>query len=168
MEKNYGGSELDEAFDAIKTNDGNFLIVGNTRSNDKDISKNNGSSDIWAIKIDTDGTLLWEQNYGGSSFDLANGITQAQDGGFYIVGNTRSSSIDVTNNNGNKDVWILKINASGKLLSQKTIGGSEIDNANDVVQLSNGNVIVVGESWSSNFDITENKGFSDALIIKMK
>ncbi len=166
--KNYGGSELDEAFDAIKTNDDNFLIVGNTRSNDKDIFESNGSSDIWAIKIDSNGTLLWEESYGGSSFDLANGITQAQDGGFYIVGNTRSSNIDVTNNNGNKDVWVLKINASGKLLSQKTIGGSEIDNANDVVQLSNGNIIVVGESWSSNFDITENKGFSDALIIKMK
>ena len=166
-QKNYGGSELDEAFDAIKTNDGNFLIVGNTRSNDKDISENNGSSDIWAIKIDANGNLLWEQNYGGSSFDLANGVTQAQDGGFYIVGNTRSSNMDVTNNNGNKDVWVLKINNNGQLLSQKTIGGSEIDNANSVIELSNQNIIVVGESWSSNFDIIENKGFTDALIIKM-
>lgn len=166
-QKNYGGSEIDEAFDAIKTADGNFLVVGNTRSNDKDVSKNNGSSDIWAIKIDANGNLVWEQNYGGSSFDLANGVEQAQDGGFYIVGNTRSSDIDLTNNNGNKDVWILKINNNGQLLSQKTVGGSEIDNANSVVELNNGNIIVVGESSSNNFDIIENKGFTDALIIKM-
>lgn len=166
-QKNYGGSELDEAFDAIKTSEGNIIIVGNTRSNDKDIKENNGSSDIWAISISEEGNLLWQKNYGGSSFDLANGVTQAKDGGFYIVGNTRSSNFDVTNNNGNKDVWVLKINSSGRLQSQKTIGGSEIDNANHVVELSNQKIIVVGESWSSNFDIPTNKGFTDALIIKM-
>ena len=66
------------------------------------------------------------------------------------------------------DAWILKVNESGILIWQTTVGGSEIDFAYDAVQLNNGEIIAVGESNSDNGDITDNKGFTDALMIKIK
>ncbi|PQJ81018.1 hypothetical protein [Polaribacter porphyrae] len=166
-EKNFGGSEIDEAYAISKTPEDAFLIVGNSRSLDKDISKNNGSSDIWVIKIDVDGKLLWEKNFGGSSFEGAKKIIPFSNGGFLIVGSSRSADTDVTENKGNKDVWVIKINNEGTLEWQKSIGGSELEEANSIVEFQNG-AIIVGESWSSDQEINVNKGFSDALLIKLK
>jgi len=63
---------------------------------------------------------------------------------------------------------VLKLNENGSLVWQKTIGGSQIDFALDAIELINKNIIVVGYSGSSDFDITENKGFKDLLIAKIK
>lgn len=167
-EKSYGGSEIDEAFSITKTLDNNFIITGNSRSNDKQVAKNNGSSDIWIIKINTEGKLIWEKNYGGTSFDISSAIIASKEGGFFIVGNSRSSDKDLSVNNGNNDVWILKISSEGNIEWEKSIGGSEIDIANSIIELNNKEIIIVGESWSSDKDITNNKGFSDLLIIKLK
>ncbi len=167
-ERSYGGDEIDQAYAITKTNDGNFIIVGDSRSNSDDVSSNYGSADTWAIKINQTGEKIWEKNYGGSSFESAKSIIPSQEGGFYIVGSSRSSNNDLTTNKGNNDVWVLKINESGNVTWQKSIGGTEIDIANDIIELNNNNIIVVGESWSSNNDITENKGFSDLLIINIK
>ena len=167
-EKNYGGSEIDEAFAITKTPQNNFIITGNTRSNDQQVSNNNGSSDIWAIEINADGDLIWQKTYGGTSFDISKGVIPARGGGFFIVGNSRSNDKNLTNNNGNNDIWVLKTATNGKLEWQKSIGGSEIDTANGIVQLNNQEVIVVGESWSSNFDIETNKGYSDLVVINIK
>jgi hypothetical protein len=166
-EQNFGGSEIDEPRAITATNDGNFIIVGDTRSSDIDVSNNNGAADLWMIKITTDGTLIWEKTIGASSFDVARSIFKTQDNGFVIAGSSRSSSEGFTNQ-GQNDAWILKVNSSGEIDWQKTVGGSEIDFLYDAVELNNKTIIAVGESGSSNVDIPENKGFSDALIIKIK
>lgn len=82
-EKSFGGSEIDEARAITATNDGNFLIVGDTRSNDKNVSTNNGAADIWVLKISTDGNLIWEKTIGASNFDVARAITKTKDNGFF-------------------------------------------------------------------------------------
>lgn len=166
-EKNFGGSEIDEPRGITSTNDGNFMIVGDTRSSDKDVASNNGGADLWVLKVSTDGNLIWEKNFGGTSFDVARSITKTQDNGFLISGFSRSSDNDFTNQ-GQSDAWILKIDNSGNKLWQKFIGGSENDFLFDAIELDNQSVIAVGESSSSDIDIPENKGFSDALIIKTK
>ena len=74
----------------------------------------------------------------------------------------------MSKNKGNKDIWLLKINENGKIYWEKSIGGSELDEANSVIETKNNNLIIVGETWSSDFEIKENKGFSDALIIQIK
>ena len=70
-ERSYGGDEIDQAYAITKTNDGNFIIVGDSRSNSDDVSSNYGSADTWAIKINQTGEKIWEKNYGGSSFESA-------------------------------------------------------------------------------------------------
>ncbi|WP_299118547.1 hypothetical protein [uncultured Tenacibaculum sp.] len=166
-EKSLGGDQIDEARGIAATNDGNFIIIGDSRSNNKDVTKNNGGADVWATKIDTKGNIIWQKNYGGSSFDVGRSIHKTSDNGFIISGSSRSSDNGIVNK-GQNDAWILKIDANGNQQWQKTIGGSEIDFCYDAVELSNGSIIAVGESSSNNQDIKTNKGFSDLLIIKLK
>lgn len=166
-EKSFGGSEIDEARSITKTNDGNYLILGDTRSTDQDISSNNGAADMWLIKISESGNLLWEKTYGGSSFDVGRHISQTFDGGYLLTGSSRSVDGDVDTNKGQNDVWILKINNTGDIQWQKTVGGSEIDFAYGIIELNDGAIIAVGETNSNDGDVLENKGFSDLLITKI-
>ena len=166
-EKSFGGSEIDEAKAITRTNDGNFIIVGDTRSADKNVSKNNGAADIWVLKVSSEGNILWEKTIGGANFDAARAIYKTQDNGFLIAGSSRSLDNDFENK-GQNDALILKIDKNGNLLWQKIFGGSEIDFLYDVVELNNKSIIAVGESSSEDGDIPKNKGFSDGLIIQIK
>ena len=167
-EKSFGGSEIDEAFSIIKSSDGNYVIVGDTRSNDKNVSHNNGASDLWIIKISPSGNLLWEKTFGGTSFDAGRSISNTSDNGFLISGSSRSMDGDLTTNQGQNDVWVIKIDSNGSLLWQKSLGGSNIDFAYDAIALDDNSFIVIGESSSADKDIQENKGFTDLLIAKLK
>ncbi|WP_242084013.1 hypothetical protein [Aestuariivivens sediminis] len=165
-EKSFGGSEIDEAWAITDSGDGNYLIVGNTRSDDKNVSQNNGAADLWLIKINDNGNLLWEKSLGGSNFDVGRSISKTHDNGFIISGNSRSENGNVSENKGQNDVWVIKIDDESNILWQKTIGGSNIDLAFDAVELEDKSIVVVGESNSADQDIKENKGFTDLLIIK--
>jgi len=167
-EKSFGGTQTDEARAISKSNDGNYIIVGDTRSNDTDVSFNNGATDLWVIKISPIGELIWEKSIGGNSFDVGRSISKTQNGDFIISGSSRSVNGDLTNNNGQNDAWVIKIDSNGELKWQKTIGGSEIDFTYDAVELNNKSIIIVGDSSSSNLDISDNKGFTDLLIFKIK
>ena len=166
-EKSFGGTEIDEARAITSTTDGNFIIVGDTRSSDVNVSNNNGAADLWMLKISPEGNLLWEKTIGATGFDVARSVSKSQDNGFIISGSSRSSDGGYTNQ-GQNDAWVLKTDANGNILWQKTVGGTEIDFFYDAVELNNLEIIAVGESSSSNGDIEENKGFSDVLIIKIK
>ena len=166
-EKSYGGSEIDEARGVISTDNGDHIIVGDTRSEEQDVSFNNGGADLWVLRISDNGDTIWEKSYGGSNFDVAKSISSTFDSGFIIAGSSRSSNGDVNKNQGQNDAWVTKINNSGQLIWETTVGGAEIDFAYDAVQLTNGTIIAVGETSSFNGDILVNKGFTDLLIIKI-
>lgn len=165
-ERSYGGAEIDEARGIINSNDGNYVIVGDTRSRDQDVSLNNGAADIWLIKISDNGEILWNRSIGGTNFDVPRSISSTLDGGYIIAGSSRSSDGQLSLNQGQNDAWLVKMNENGDLMSQKSFGGSDIDFGYDATQLQNGSYILVGESNSDNGDIQENKGFTDLLIIK--
>jgi hypothetical protein len=112
--------------------------------------------------------LLWEKTLGGSNFDVGRSISKTRDNGFLISGSSRSIDGNLTTNKGQNDAWIVKINSSGDLEWQKTIGGSEVDFFYDAVELNDQTIVAVGDSNSSNEDINENKGFTDLLILKLK
>lgn len=166
-EKSYGGDQIDEARAIVKSDDGNFIITGDTRSNDNDISNNNGAADLWLIKISPNGALLWEKTFGGTSFDVARSILKTQNNDFLLAGSARSDDIDVSENNGQNDAWALKVDSNGNLQWETTVGGSNIDFAYSITELYDNAIIVVGDSTSSDGDILENKGFTDLLIVKI-
>jgi len=167
-EKSYGGTEIDQAQDVIKTQQGNFLIVGDTRSNNLDVSQNYGGADTWALTIDENGTLLNQQVFGGSNFDVAKAALTDSSGKTIIVGNSRSSNGDLNQNFGHNDVWVFQTNENSDVLWQQSLGGNQIDVGNDIVQLKNGTLVVVGETNSNSDDILTNKGFTDLLVIQIQ
>jgi hypothetical protein len=167
-EKSFGGDQVDEARAISQMADGNYLVVGDTRSSNLDISQNNGAADLWVIKISSDGSLLWEKTLGGSNFDVARSISKTHENDFLIAGSSRSSDGVFINNNGQNDALLLKINSNGYLQWQKTIGGPEIDFFYGAEELTDGSIVAVGDSDSSNIDIMENKGFKDLLILYTK
>jgi len=132
----YGGTYSDHAFNVIEQNDG-YIILGSTMSNDGDVSglhdppgNSENSSDIWVFKIDKTGNLLWQKCLGGSNNDDARNIFTTTDGGYMIVGSTRSSDGDVTGYHGipgypnyTYDIWFVKIDSIGNLLWQYCYGG---------------------------------------------
>jgi len=167
-EKSFGGSGIDEARAAITTSEGDVVIIGDTRSDDIDVNNYIGAADVWVIKVSPEGELLWEKTVGGISFDVGRSVSKTSDNGFIISGSSRSSDGDILQNNGQNDALVIKIDTTGNLVWEQTIGGTDIDFSYGVTQLNDGKIIAVGDTSSNDLDITENKGFSDLLIIKIK
>lgn len=167
-EGSFGGTGIERAQDISKTADGGYVITGNTFSTDTDVSKNNGESDIWLIKIDANGKKVWDTNYGGSQFEDGQSVTLSKDGGFIIAGNSKSIDMDLNANAGENDIWLIKTNASGTMEWQKTFGGAGLDFGFDALETADGSIVLVGETTSEDFPNLQNKGKSDAVIIKIK
>src|SRR5690606_12003927 len=165
---NFGGSGIEIGYSVTKTGDGNFIVVGDTRSSDKDVSNPLGNADFWAIKFDPDGNMIWEKTYGGSGFESARSIKPLENGDFFIVGSTRSMDMDVTENKGQNDCWAIIIDTNGNMKWQRSFGGSAMDVANEAVVLDDNQVVIVGSSQSNDGDVLENKGSKDVLVIKLK
>ncbi len=167
-EHSYGGTGIDIAQDIAKTEDGGYIITGSSISTDGDISGPHGESDVWVIKIDAEGALLWERSYGGSGFDAAESIRPTNDGGYVISGNSKSTDQDLVANTGENDLWLLKINAQGTIVWQQTFGGSDLEFGFDAIETSDNGLVLVGESLSTDFSALENKGGTDLVLIKIK
>ena len=167
-QKNYGGSGIEIAYQIIKSNDGNYWVIGDTRSTDQDITDPKGNADIWLLKISDNGTLLWQKSYGGSQFDTSRMVIENPDNTRTIIGSSRSSDIDVTTNYGESDFLLLLTDASGNITFQKNYGGTNLDFGNTGLLTTSGNIILAGGSQSNDIDVQNNKGSKDVLIIRLK
>jgi hypothetical protein len=168
-ENSYGGAETDRAFSFVKATDGNYILTGESRSIDADVSNSKGGGDIWIVKFNaSNGAIIWERSYGGTEFDTSRGIANLDNGYYAIAGSSRSSNVDVSVNYGANDAWFILIDENGNLEFEKNIGGSNIDFANKTKGTTENEIIVVGSSLSNDEDILINKGNKDLLIFKMK
>lgn len=169
--KCYGGTGIDRGYSACTTHDGNIMLAGLTESGTPYIANNRGSSDFLIIKIDLDGGIIWQKTYGGSNVDECKSIQQTSDGAYVLCGNSQSSDGDFNDNKGELDVWVIKINASGGIQWQANMGGSESDYADTIIEDKNGNFLIAGETFSYDFDATENHRINnntrDYFIIKL-
>lgn len=167
-QRTFGGTGIERAQDIAKTHDGGYVVTGNTFSTDVDVSTNHGESDIWLIKIDTDGNLVWNRSFGGTGFDAAQSVTAGEDGGFIISGNSKSSDGDTHANAGENDIWLIKTDNDGRMVWQKSFGGSGLDYGFDALETSSGAIVLVGETASTDFMGLPGKGVSDMVVIKVK
>lgn len=144
-QKCFGGTETDFPYDIKQTNDGGYLVVGETMSNDGDVSGNHGSCDVWIIKLDLLGNLEWQKCLGGSNCDRVYAMTkQTPEGDFVIAGSTYSNDGDIIDNNGENDAWIVKLDYFGNIIWQKCVGGSGFESALSINQTDNGEYIIGG------------------------
>ncbi len=166
-QKSLGGSGFDLATNVKQTNDGGYIVAGSTASTNGDITFNHGSYDFWVVKLDNTGVLQWQTTLGGTGNDNASSIQQTSDGGYIVGGSTNSTDGDVTGNQGNVDFWVVKLDNTGVLQWQKTLGGSGDDNANSIQQTSDGGYIVAGLTNSNDGDVTGNHGGYDSWVVKL-
>jgi hypothetical protein len=166
-QKTFGGNYFDEARGVLQTKDGGFIVTGSTASVDGDVSNNHGGNDYWVLKLDENGTLLWQKTFGGSNNERPYDIYETNDGGYLLAGFTKSNDGDVTGNHGNADYWLVKLSASGTLEWQKTFGGSNDDYAYSVLQTEDLGIVIAGYTTSTDGDVTTNQGYSDCWIIKL-
>lgn len=167
-ERSFGGSGIEISYDIDNTLDGGYVVAGNSFSVDGDIGNYKGESDFWLIKVDDFGKLIWERSYGGTGFDAAQAVKSSKDGGYYVVGNSKSSDLDATSNGGENDIWIIKTDNQGSLLWQQSFGGTGIDFGYDVVEGRDGSVVLVGASQSPDFQDITSKGKTDLIAIKLR
>lgn len=163
-ERSYGGKHAEFLYDAIPTPDYGFLLAGSSISN-KNGNKseaNKGDLDYWVWKMDEKGTAEWQKSFGGNGVDLLQSVRITTDGGFILAG-TSSSNLSADKKEackGQEDFWIIKLDAKGKELWQRTIGGSGQEKLLSIAQTKDGGYILGGTS-SSNASEPDGKGIVD-------
>ena len=166
-QQSLGGSGADSATSIKQTIDGGYIVAGYSSSSDGDVTVNQGSGDYWIVKLNAAGGIEWQKSFGGSDFDNALSIDQTNDNGYIIAGLTNSNDGDVTLNQGVRDYWIVKLNMTGDLIWEKSLGGSGDDRAYSIKQTSNNNYIIGGFSSSHDGDVTANNGDGDCWIVNL-
>ncbi|KCZ70793.1 hypothetical protein ANME2D_02818 [Candidatus Methanoperedens nitroreducens] len=147
-DKTFGGVNNESAASVQQTSDGGYIIAGTT------FTYGAGGSDAWLLKIDANGSRLWDRTFGGINNESAASVQQTSDGGYIIAGTT------FTYGEGGSDAWIIKTDSGGKRLWDKTFGGINNESAASVQQTSDGGYIIAGTTF------TYGAGESDAWLIK--
>jgi gliding motility-associated-like protein len=164
-QKCFGGNGGETPYGLVQVTDG-YVMAGVSFSDDGFIH-NYGSGDSWIVKADLNGNLLWQKNYGGNGLEIANSITKAGDGGFFIAAESKSSDGNLCKNYGLEDYWIFKLTSTGDLQWQRSFGGTIGDHPQDIIEAADGSLFITGFSSSSDNDITNNHGSSDEWLIKL-
>jgi hypothetical protein len=147
--KTIGGSNYDQAFSIIQSSDGGYAVAGRTWSFGA------GSDDIYVVKLDSGGNVIWTKTIGGSSDDEARSIIQSSDGGYVVAGYTQSFGAG-------GDIYVVKLDSGGNVIWTKTIGGSSWDLAWSIIQSSDGGYAVAGDTFSFGAG-----SYSDIYVVKM-
>lgn len=166
--KTYGGSDYEVMSVIRQTPDGGYIAAGYSMSGDGDITQpvQSGKQDWWLLKLDASGNKQWDKCYGGTDDEVAYAMDLVPGGGYIISGTSRSTDGQVTGGKGGYDIWTIRLDDAGKMLWQKTFGGSGYDNSYGVKPTSDGGFLVTGGSQSADGDLTGNEGEMDALLVK--
>ncbi len=151
------------AFSIIQTLDHGYVVTGNSVAG----VGPGRSDDLWVVKINDTGGIMWQEVFGGTDYDQGTTVVQSRDGGYVIAGYTSSVNGDITGNHGGEDLWVLKLNSAGIKQWSKVYGGSGDDKATSIIQTFDGGYLVSGYSNSTDGDITENQGLSDIWLLKL-
>jgi hypothetical protein len=150
--KTFGGSNFDKANSVQLVSDGGYILAGQTQS------FGSGNLDAWSIKTDAQGNEVWNRTFVGLDIDGATrreaevySVQPTSDGGYILVGYSTFDGINA---------WLIKINAEGNEVWNKTFGGAYYDTANSVQVTSDGGYILAGQTQSFG------SGLANAWLIK--
>ena len=165
-QKVFGGSQSDGFYSVYQTSDGGYVASNVTNSPDGDVTGYHGNGDVFIVKVNSAGTVQWIKTLGGSASDYSNSIQQTLDGGYIVSASTESNNGDVTSNHGGTDIWAIKLNSSGTIVWQKSIGGTGNEGAG-ILQDSNGEYVLSASTNSNNGDVSGNHGMDDGWVAKL-
>ena len=166
-EKSYGGTKNDMPARIIKHSKEGFVILGYSASDDFDVSKQNGGSDFWFLRLDDFGNIVWDKSIGSSKFDNPASILETSDGGLFMIGSVSYGDKDVSNFAGYSDIWAVKLNNSGTIIWESSLGGTDDDKSFDAIQTNDGGFIIAGYTNSNDGQVTGFHGSGDAWILKL-
>ncbi|WP_337043247.1 T9SS type A sorting domain-containing protein [Emticicia sp. 17c] len=124
-QKSLGGKTSDYAYASTPTSDGGYVIVGSTtNNNDGDVPASkafngNGGNDIWVVKVNNWGEVVWSKTFGGSKDDFATDVLETTDKSLLIMAMTASNDGDAQGNGSRGGLLLLKLKPDGSLLSRK-------------------------------------------------
>jgi len=166
-QKCLGGAGTEQFKRLVYNPDGTALIVGVTNSSNGDILNFHGTQDIWAVKIDIAGNIIWQNSLGGTALEEFRNLDITLDNGYIITGYTTSNDGDVNGNHGGEDIWVVKLTNTGNIEWQKCLGGTGSERPRSILSMPDGNFIMVGSTASNNGDVTNQHGNNDLWIIKL-
>ncbi len=146
-QRTYGTPDDEYATSIFPTSDGGYIITG-TQSIVGSITQ------MYLLKTDSSGDITWERNYGGIYEEEAQDVIQTNDGGYIIVGSTRSFGASYN------DIYVVKTNSAGDTVWTRRYGGSGDDKGYGIKQTADDGYIIVGTSTSFG------SGDSDVYLIK--
>ncbi|MBS4065711.1 MAG: T9SS type A sorting domain-containing protein [Chitinophagaceae bacterium] len=135
-QKTIGGFSSDVAKSVVELSDSSLIIAGYSNS------FGNGGYDAYICKADKNGNLVWQKTYGGGDWDFAYSINKTLDNCLIICGETYSYG------KGDKDGFIMKMNASGTIIWSKVYGGPKADGFKEIIPTNDGGYIATGTTMS--------------------
>lgn len=147
-----GGLSSDSPQIIVQTSDGGYIVGMSSLSGltgDKTVV-NYGGRDYWIIKLNADGTIQWQKDFGGAMDELLVGVVETTDGG-YIIAGTSSSDISALKSEESliSDIWLIKINALGSMIWENTIQGSGYEQMADFITDPSGGYIALATTASA-------------------
>ncbi|WP_185273972.1 T9SS type A sorting domain-containing protein [Adhaeribacter swui] len=154
-DKTFGGDNYDALQSVQQTLDGGYILGGYSFSgaSGNKTEENEGGIDYWIVKLKSDGSKQWDKTFGGDNTDWLTTVELTPDGG-YILGGYSSSTISGDKSEANKgdqntyDYWVIKLNASGNKVWDKTLGGNHSDYLNALVATPDGGYLLGGSTSS--------------------
>lgn len=148
-QRSYGGAADDYGQSVRPTPDGGYVLAGYTQS------FGSGDYDMYLVKTDSTGNLLWSRTYGGSKCDMCYCVQPTRDGGFILGGDTRSFGK-------NCQMYLVKTDSEGRMVWQASFGEDEDDFCLSLAQTADGGFILGGDSNSFGINIFD----ADMILVK--
>ena len=155
-----GGTQFDKINATIRTSDGGYLLIGQTAS--ANVQGRFDTMQAAIVRLNTEGVVLWQKNYGGAAFDAAYNAVQLSNGGFAIVGETSNAP-----NRSTKDGWIFTLDDKGNFVKENVYGGTGEDVFKNII-IKQGLLYVIGNTNSKDGNLTnlQPRGGKDVLILR--
>lgn len=166
--QNYGGSDEDFTTKIATLPNGEIVFSGHSSSFDGDMMLNYGDFDLSLFKLNPNGTILWEQNYGGLQAEISVDLLIDNDARIFLTGNTQSLSFDISKNAGFSDAWVLEADPStGAILWEETHGSEYSDYASALSLNESGELYLVGTTNAPVFHGEISAGNKDTWLARV-